>query len=165
VEFILLFVLLTIILLNRKLSETLATLAECVVFWTAQKLPTEIRDRFQQDWLADLDDHKTGFFKLWFASGLIWGVKTLQRECKDETGKFVITSVPNAPKRRPIYLSRARKRFLKGTSFESPVQAVEAGVRTLQEWALTLAEEREIEMQYLQEKQLRKIPGERQSRK
>jgi hypothetical protein len=41
------------------------------------------------------------------------------------------------------YLRRASKRFLEGTRFRSPFEAVEAGVDTLERWVEVLAEERE----------------------
>ena len=50
--------------------------------------------------------------------------------------------------KRTSYLKRASQRFLAGTKFRSPVAAVEAGVRTLEAWAETLAEEREAETQH-----------------
>ena len=42
-------------------------------------------------------------------------------------------------------MKRASQRFLAGTKFRSPVEAVEAGARNLAEWAELLAEEREAE--------------------
>jgi hypothetical protein len=50
--------------------------------------------------------------------------------------------------RRSDYWKRASKRFLAGTRFKIPCDAVEAGVRTLEEWARTLQEEREIELEH-----------------
>jgi hypothetical protein len=50
--------------------------------------------------------------------------------------------------RRISYLKRAAKRFLDGTRMKTPVEAVEAGVCSLQDWVRVLAEEREIEQQY-----------------
>jgi hypothetical protein len=43
------------------------------------------------------------------------------------------------------YLKRATKKFLHGTKFRAPVEAVEAGFRSLGEWADTLTQERELE--------------------
>jgi hypothetical protein len=54
--------------------------------------------------------------------------------------------------RRTSYLKRASRRFLEGTRYKTPVEAVEAGARTLAEWADTLGEEREIENEYLKER-------------
>ncbi len=54
--------------------------------------------------------------------------------------------------RRTSYLKRASRRFLEGTRYKTPVEAVEAGARTLAEWADTLSEEREIENEYLRER-------------
>jgi hypothetical protein len=45
-------------------------------------------------------------------------------------------------------MKRAAKKFLLGTKFRSPVDAVENGVRTLAEWAECLANEREIELDH-----------------
>jgi hypothetical protein len=41
------------------------------------------------------------------------------------------------------YLKRASKRFLEGTRFRSPFEAVDAGMDTLERWVEVLAEERE----------------------
>ncbi len=43
------------------------------------------------------------------------------------------------------YLYRATRRFLSGTRYQSPIEAVEKGTRTLDEWSLILSEERELE--------------------
>lgn len=56
--------------------------------------------------------------------------------------------------RRTSYLKRASRRFLEGTRFKSPVEAVEAGARTLGEWADVLSEERESENDYLRQRSL-----------
>jgi hypothetical protein len=48
--------------------------------------------------------------------------------------------------KRTNYMKRATIRFLEGTKFRTPVEAVEAGVRSLGDWADMLAEERELEM-------------------
>jgi hypothetical protein len=37
------------------------------------------------------------------------------------------------------YLAEAKRRFLEGTDFRAPIEAVEAGVRTDQEWCDVLA--------------------------
>jgi hypothetical protein len=47
--------------------------------------------------------------------------------------------------KRINYMRRATQRFLDGTKYRSPVEAVEAGVRSLTDWAEMLAEEREFE--------------------
>ena len=47
--------------------------------------------------------------------------------------------------RRTSYLKRASRRFLAGTKFKTPYQAVEAGACSLASWSRLLAEEREIE--------------------
>jgi hypothetical protein len=44
------------------------------------------------------------------------------------------------------YWKRASKRFLKGTPFKSPCDVVNAGARTLGEWAQVLEEERNIDL-------------------
>jgi hypothetical protein len=44
---------------------------------------------------------------------------------------------------RLFYIRRASRRFLSGTPYRSPVEAVEHGVRSLEEWARILNEERE----------------------
>jgi hypothetical protein len=50
-------------------------------------------------------------------------------------------------KRMPNYLKRAKKRFLQGLWHTSPVDAVLAGKRTLEEWVDIVADEHDIEMQ------------------
>jgi hypothetical protein len=59
--------------------------------------------------------------------------------------------------RRSSYLKRAVKRFLEGTRMKTPVEAVEAGVCSLQDWVRVLAEEREIEQQYQLERHVRRM--------
>jgi hypothetical protein len=49
-------------------------------------------------------------------------------------------------------MKRATQRFLEGTKYRSPVEAVEAGIRTLGQWADILAEERELESQMHRER-------------
>jgi hypothetical protein len=51
--------------------------------------------------------------------------------------------------RRTMYFKRASRRFLEGTKFKTPCEAVEAGVCSLEAWTRILSEEREIEAQYL----------------
>lgn len=63
--------------------------------------------------------------------------------------------------RRTSYLKRASRRFLEGTRFKHPVEAVEAGERSLSAWAELLAEEREIELEYLR---VRRVRRQRRSR-
>ncbi len=48
-------------------------------------------------------------------------------------------------KRLPDYLKRAKKRFLQGLWHASPVEAVLAGKRTLEEWVDIVAEEHDLE--------------------
>jgi hypothetical protein len=50
-------------------------------------------------------------------------------------------------KRMPAYLKRAKKRFLQGLWYASPVDAVLAGKRTLEEWVDIVAFEHDLEMQ------------------
>lgn len=54
---------------------------------------------------------------------------------------------------RLVYIRRASRRFLSGTPYRSPVEAVEHGVRSLEEWAKVLNEERERAQQQLAMKQ------------
>jgi hypothetical protein len=49
-------------------------------------------------------------------------------------------------KRMPDYLKRAKKRFLQGLWYASPVEAVLAGKRTLEEWVEVVTLERDFEM-------------------
>jgi hypothetical protein len=56
------------------------------------------------------------------------------------------------PKQKSIktkYLRRSVQRFLGFTRYRSPFEAVLNGVRTLEQWADILNEERELEMQLL----------------
>jgi hypothetical protein len=48
--------------------------------------------------------------------------------------------------KRTNYMKRAALRFLAGTKFRTPVEAVEAGIKNLGEWADILQEERELEV-------------------
>jgi hypothetical protein len=50
-------------------------------------------------------------------------------------------------KRMPDYLKRAKKRFLTGLWYVSPVDAVIAGKRTLEEWVEIVAQERDLEVE------------------
>jgi hypothetical protein len=50
-------------------------------------------------------------------------------------------------KRMPGYLKRAKKRFLQGLWYPSPVEAVLAGKRTLEEWVDMVAFEHDLERQ------------------
>jgi hypothetical protein len=54
--------------------------------------------------------------------------------------------------RRSSYLKRASRRFLEGTHYRSPVEAVEAGALNLNDWVRTLSEERDEERQYQEER-------------
>ena len=58
--------------------------------------------------------------------------------------------------RRVSYLKRASRRFLAGTRFNAPIQAVEAGIRSLEEWAFILAEERDYEFEYLRARSIKR---------
>ena len=58
--------------------------------------------------------------------------------------------------RRVSYLNRASRRFLQGTRCKTPCEAVELGIRSLEAWAHILAEEREVEAQYLRQRSLRR---------
>ena len=54
--------------------------------------------------------------------------------------------------RRSSYLKRASRRFLEGTRYKSPVEAVEAGALSLNDWVRTLSEEREVERQFQEQR-------------
>ena len=47
--------------------------------------------------------------------------------------------------RKSSYMKRAAKKFLEGTRFRHPIEAVENGVRTLEEWVDCLNTERELD--------------------
>lgn len=49
--------------------------------------------------------------------------------------------------KKTSYLKRAAKRFLEGTACKSPIEAVELGLKTLGDWADTLAFERDLEQE------------------
>jgi hypothetical protein len=46
---------------------------------------------------------------------------------------------------KSTYITRAKKRFLEGTSYRVPVEAVTRGRRTLEQWVEILNEERDLE--------------------
>ena len=56
--------------------------------------------------------------------------------------------------KRANYLIRASRRFLEGSRFKAPVEAVEAGERTLELWVSVLTEEREVELENVNAKAL-----------
>jgi hypothetical protein len=47
------------------------------------------------------------------------------------------------------YLRRSKKRFLEGIRASSPFEAVMQGIRTLEQWADILNQERELEIERL----------------
>jgi hypothetical protein len=49
--------------------------------------------------------------------------------------------------RKQSYMKRASRKFLEGTRFRHPIEAVEKGVRTLEEWVDCLNAERELDRQ------------------
>ena len=57
------------------------------------------------------------------------------------------------------YLKRARQRFLAGTRFKVPAQAVEEGRRSLMEWTEILEEEREAEVAHRRQGKGREDPS------
>ena len=50
--------------------------------------------------------------------------------------------------RRSLHFKRASKRFLTGTRCKTPFEAVQSGIRTLEDWVLVLEEERIAEMEF-----------------
>jgi hypothetical protein len=73
-----------------------------------------------------------------------------------------ITNSANHPlevhMRTSPYFKRASKRFLTGTRFKTPCDAVEAGAKTLLEWTHILEEERSLEMQVMAQRARRYLP-------
>jgi hypothetical protein len=57
---------------------------------------------------------------------------------------------------RSPYFKRASKRFLNGSKFKTPFEAVEAGARTLEEWSRVLLEERELEQTHVRNRPTRR---------
>jgi hypothetical protein len=57
------------------------------------------------------------------------------------------------------YYKRASKRFLAGTRFKTPCDAVGAGARTLHEWTQVLEEERSIELQKMAQRAQAHVPN------
>jgi hypothetical protein len=49
--------------------------------------------------------------------------------------------------KRLTYIQRASRIFLLGTRYQYPAQAVEAGIRTLEEWTDTLNQLRQAELE------------------
>ena len=66
---------------------------------------------------------------------------------------------------RKNYMKLANRRFLEGTRYKAPIQAVEAGVRTLEEWTDVLNQEREAQSDRLHELVQYKILGNAKSHK
>ncbi len=58
--------------------------------------------------------------------------------------------------RRSAYYKRAAKRFLAGTRFKAPFEAVIAGAKTLEDWADALTLEREAEDNYEAERRAKR---------
>lgn len=56
------------------------------------------------------------------------------------------------------YLKRATRKFLHGTKFRSPVEAVEAGIRSLGDWADTLTNERELDSSATPRRRPQRVP-------
>jgi hypothetical protein len=52
--------------------------------------------------------------------------------------------------KKTAYLIRATTKFLEGTNCKSPIQAVEQGMKTLNDWIDTLSLEQEIERVHLE---------------
>ena len=52
--------------------------------------------------------------------------------------------------RKTPHFKRASKRFLDGTRCKTPFEAVQTGIRTLEEWVMVLEEERIVEMEFVQ---------------
>ena len=52
--------------------------------------------------------------------------------------------------RKTPHFKRASKRFLDGTRCKTPFEAVQTGIRTLEEWVTVLEEERIVEMEFVQ---------------
>ncbi len=55
------------------------------------------------------------------------------------------------PKRVPVYLQNAKKRFLKGLWYSAPIDAVLAGKRSLEDWVDIVAQEHELELERARE--------------
>ena len=47
---------------------------------------------------------------------------------------------------KSTYITRAKRRFLEGTSYRVPVEAVTRGRRTLEQWVEILNQERDLEI-------------------
>jgi hypothetical protein len=52
--------------------------------------------------------------------------------------------------KKTAYLIRATKKFLEGTNCKAPIQAVEQGIKTLNDWIDTISLEQEIEVAQLE---------------
>jgi hypothetical protein len=62
--------------------------------------------------------------------------------------------------RKSPYYKRAAKQFLHGLKFRTPCEAVEAGVRSLEDWSNLLLEERESDRELDQRQtHLRHVPA------
>ena len=58
--------------------------------------------------------------------------------------------------RRTPHYKRASQRFLEGTRFRTPNEAVQAGLRTLEEWVMVLEEERSLDLESSQLRLMRR---------
>jgi hypothetical protein len=52
--------------------------------------------------------------------------------------------------KKTAYLIRVTQKFLEGTNCKSPIQAVEQGIKTLNDWIDTISLEQEIEVTQLE---------------
>jgi hypothetical protein len=67
------------------------------------------------------------------------------------------------PMKRTNYLKRAAERFLHDLDAYSPIEAVERGLRSIEEWLELLEQEREQEMAYFAVHGMRRKRGPRKA--
>ncbi len=77
-------------LLLDELQTAISSITQWLVRRSADQLVDE-RERYLEQWLADLEDRKTPLRKLLFAAGIVWAAYALRR---DSDGSSKITSKP-----------------------------------------------------------------------
>jgi hypothetical protein len=121
-------------LLTNEFYDWLPAWAEKIVRWTACKLPRHAQKRYEDDWLADLEDHPTGFSKLFFAFALIAGLTKLKQEINLKP-RGVILSFSVSTSRTDAEIKEML--VLLETSFQGVIQRIESGLGrklNLEDW-------------------------------
>lgn len=70
-------------LLGKVVAEELAVAWQTLLRWLVKRSARRLNDdqeRYEEQWMADLDDRKTPLRKLLFALGLLWAARVVRRE-------------------------------------------------------------------------------------